>query len=69
MEFVPALAVKAVDSTAAGDAFSGSLAIGLAQGQGLPDAAQFAARVAAVSVTKMGAQSSMPTRQDVDAFF
>ncbi len=67
-EFVPAPSVKVVDSTAAGDAFTGSLAVGLAQGQTVSDAALFAARVAALSVTKMGAQSSLPTRQDVDAF-
>jgi ribokinase len=68
MEFVRAAAVEAVDATAAGDAFTGSLSVGLAQGQSLRDAAAFAARVAAYSVTKMGAQPSMPTRQEVDAF-
>ncbi len=68
MEFVPAVPVRAVDATAAGDAFTGSLAVGLAQGQTLRDAARFAARVAALSVTKMGAQPSMPTRREVDAF-
>jgi len=68
MEFVRATVVEAVDATAAGDAFTGSLAVGLAQGQSLRDAAEFAARVAAYSVTKMGAQPSMPTRQEVDAF-
>jgi len=68
MAFVAAPAVTAVDATAAGDAFTGSLAVGLAQGQSLPDAAAFAARVAALSVTKMGAQPSLPTRQEVDAF-
>ena len=69
MTFVPALPVKAVDATAAGDAFTGSLAVGLAQGQTLRDAGAFAARVAALSVTKMGAQSSMPTRQEVETYF
>jgi len=68
-QFVGALSVQAVDTTAAGDAYTGSLAVALAQGKPLADAAQFAARVAALSVTKMGAQSSMPTRQDVEAFF
>jgi len=68
MEFVPAIPVDAVDATAAGDAFTGSLAVGLAQGQALRDAAALAARVAAISVTKMGAQPSMPTRQDMEAF-
>ena len=60
--------VDAVDATAAGDAFTGSLAVGLAQGQALADAALFANRVAALSVTKLGAQPSMPTREAVETF-
>ena len=67
-QFVPAVKVDAVDATAAGDAFTGSLAVGLAQGQALFDAALFANYVAALSVTKMGAQSSMPSRQTVESF-
>jgi ribokinase len=67
-EFVEARKVTAVDSTAAGDAFTGSLAFGLARGQSLSEAALFANDVAAVSVTKMGAQPSMPTVQEVEAF-
>ena len=68
MELVPAMEVKAVDTTAAGDAFTGSLAVGLAQGQSLRDAALFAGRVAAFSVTRLGAQPSMPTRAELDEF-
>jgi len=68
MEFVPAVKVDAVDATAAGDAFTGSLAVGLAQGKTLPDAALFANYVAALSVTKMGAQSSMPAKEEVESF-
>jgi ribokinase len=68
VEFVPAIKVNAVDATAAGDAFTGSLAVGLAQGQSLAEAALFANRAAALSVTKMGAQPSMPTRQAVESF-
>lgn len=60
--------VEAVDSTAAGDAFTGSLAYGLANGQSLRDAAVYANMVAAISVTRLGAQSSMPTKEEVDAF-
>ena len=67
-EFVPAIKVEAVDSTAAGDAFTGALAVALAQGQDLFEAALFANQVAALSVTKMGAQSSMPTKQQVESF-
>ena len=68
IEFVPAIKVNAVDATAAGDAFTGSLAVGLTQGKTLADAALFANYVAALSVTKMGAQSSMPTREEVESF-
>jgi ribokinase len=60
--------VDAVDSTAAGDAFTGSLAIGIAQNRPLLEAALFANYVAALSVTKMGAQSSMPTLGEVKSF-
>jgi ribokinase len=67
-ELVPAMKVKAVDTTAAGDAFTGSLAVGLAQGQSLRDAALFAGRVAAFSVTRLGAQPSMPTREELEEF-
>jgi len=68
MESVPAVKVDAVDATAAGDAFTGSLAVGLAQGWELFDAALFANQVAALSVTKMGAQSSMPAKEEVERF-
>lgn len=68
MEFVTARKVEAVDSTAAGDAFTGSLAVGIAQGKTLSEAALFANYVAALSVTKMGAQPSMPTLQEVQDF-
>jgi len=67
-EFVPAIKVDAVDATAAGDAFTGAVAFGLAQGRELFEAALFANYVAALSVTKVGAQSSMPTMQDVESF-
>ena len=67
-EFAAAIKVEAVDATAAGDAFTGGLAFGLAKGQALFDAALFANRVAALSVTKMGAQSSMPTAEAVESF-
>jgi ribokinase len=68
MEFVSAVKVDALDTTAAGDAFTGSLAVGLAQGKKLYDASLFANYVAALSVTKMGAQSSMPTAEMVESF-
>jgi ribokinase len=64
--YVPAIKVQAVDTTAAGDAFTASLACGLAEGDSIVESARFAARVAAISVTRMGAQSSMPTRVEVE---
>ena len=67
-QYVSARKVDAVDSTAAGDAFTGSLAVGIAQNKPLSDAALFANYVAALSVTKMGAQSSMPTLGEVESF-
>ena len=67
-EFVPSVKVDTVDATAAGDAFTGSLTVGLAQGKTLRDAALFSNHVAALSVTKMGAQSSMPDAGQVENF-
>ncbi|MHC4117196.1 MAG: ribokinase [Planctomycetota bacterium] len=67
-EYVPSRKVDAVDSTAAGDAFTGSLAVGIAEKKAIMDAALFANYVAALSVTKMGAQSSMPTLGQVESF-
>lgn len=67
-EFVAPMPVTPVDTTAAGDAFTASLACALAEGGDLPGAARFAARVAAISVTRMGAQPSMPTRAEVESY-
>jgi len=67
-EYLAAEKVNAVDTTAAGDAFTGSLAVGMGRGQGLREAALFANRAAALCVTKMGAQPSMPTMEEVRDF-
>lgn len=67
-EFIPAFAVEAVDTTAAGDAFNGAFAVGLMMGKPARESAVFAAGVAAVSVTRLGAQPSMPTMAEVDSF-
>lgn len=65
---VPGVPVQAVDSTAAGDAFSAALAVGLARGGSTGDAARYATRVAALTVTRAGAQPSLPTTEEVEAF-
>jgi ribokinase len=67
-EHFPAFKVQAVDSTAAGDAFNGSFAVGLIQSKPLGDALRFASAAAAISVTRKGAQPSMPTAREVAAF-
>lgn len=64
----PAVGVPAVDSTGAGDAFVGSLAVFLAEGVALPHAVPRANAVAALSVTKIGTQVSFPSRAEADAF-
>lgn len=60
-------AVDVVDSTAAGDAFNGAIAFSLAQGHSIEESVQFANVVASYSVTKLGAQSSMPTMAEIKA--
>jgi ribokinase len=62
---VPAVPVRPVDTTAAGDAFCGGLADALAGGAALPDAARWAVRVAAAACTRQGAQVSLPTPAEV----
>ncbi|MER6786843.1 ribokinase [Streptomyces sp. NPDC000658] len=59
--------VDAVDTTGAGDAFTAALAWRLGRGASLEEAAAYAARVGAVSVTRKGAQESFPTAEEVDA--
>lgn len=59
--------VDAVDTTAAGDAFNGALAVALSEGQTLIDAAGWATHVAALSVTRAGAQLSLPRRAELEA--
>lgn len=63
---VTAPPVTAVDTTAAGDCFNGALAVAIAEGRDLPDAVAFACKAASISVTRMGAQASLPYRQEVD---
>ncbi|HET6879901.1 MAG TPA: ribokinase [Pirellulales bacterium] len=58
--------VPAVDTTAAGDAFNGALAVALAEGLSLVEAARFANRAAALAVTRSGAQPSLPSRNEIE---
>jgi ribokinase len=64
-ELVPGFKVEAVDTTAAGDVFNGALAVALAECSPLPKAVRFANAAAALSVTKLGAQPSAPTREEI----
>ncbi len=65
--FIPARPVQAVDTTAAGDAFTGALAVALAEGRTIAEAAQWATRAASIAVTRAGAQPSLPRRDEVEA--
>ncbi len=62
---VPALKVKAVDATAAGDTFCGAVCVALAEEKNIIEAVEFACQASAVTVTRMGAQSSLPYRSEV----
>jgi ribokinase len=64
----PAFPVEAIDATAAGDTFNGALAVALAEGQPVPAALRFANAAAALSVTRLGAQASIPSREEVEQF-
>lgn len=65
---IPAFAVSPVDTVAAGDAFNGGLATALAEGLSLRQAVVRGNAVAALAVTKVGAQTAMPDRAQLDAF-
>ncbi len=62
---IPAPEVETIDTTAAGDVFNGALAVALAEGKGMTDAVSFACRAASIAVTKLGAQASIPFRNEV----
>jgi len=63
---VPAFVVKAVDTTAAGDSFMGALVVGMVEGMTLPEAVRMANAAGALACTKLGAQPSIPTRDEVN---
>jgi ribokinase len=64
----PAPVVKAMDTTAAGDTFSGALAVAITENMDWENAIRFAVEAASVSVTRTGAQSSLPFRNEIDSF-
>jgi ribokinase len=66
---LPAIPVEAVDPTGAGDAFIGALGFFLAEGRELLEAARWANASAALSVMRLGAQASFPTRDEVEGLF
>ena len=68
IEHLPALPVQPLDTTAAGDCFTGALAVEFASGQSLRASVRFAGAAAALSVTRRGAQPALPTRTEVEAF-
>lgn len=65
---IEALKVEAVDTTAAGDTFNGALCVGLSEGKSIVESVKMASRAAAITVTRMGAQSSIPYRKEMAAF-
>ena len=67
-EMIPAFKVKAVDTTAAGDVYCGTLATALVEGMEPLEAVQFASAAAAISVTRLGAQPSIPHREEMRPF-
>ncbi len=67
-QLVLARKVKAVDTTGAGDTYCGSICVALSEGKSIKEAAEFASAVSALSVTKMGAQTAIPTRAEAEVF-
>ena len=65
--FVPPYNVEVVDTTSAGDAFSGALAVSLAEGKSLKDAVRYGSAAGALAVTRPGVQTAMPSLLEVDA--
>jgi ribokinase len=65
--YVPAFKVKAIDTVAAGDAFNGGLAVALSESRPFDEAIRWGLTAGAISVTRQGAQPSMPTRNEVEA--
>ena len=62
---IPSPKVEAIDTTAAGDIFNGAIAVAISEGLALEKAVEFACKAAAISVTRMGAQSSAPYKNEI----
>jgi ribokinase len=62
---IPGISVEAVDTTAAGDVFNGAIAVALSEGKKIEEAVKFANKAAALSVTRLGAQASAPSRDEI----
>jgi ribokinase len=65
--FVEATKVDALDTTAAGDTFCGAVCVGLSEGKSILDSVKLAARASAITVTRMGAQASIPYRSELSS--
>ena len=65
---VPPFSIKPVDTTASGDAFNGALAVALARGEDLPQAVRYANAAGAITATRLGAQPSLPTEEELNQF-
>lgn len=63
---VPACKVEAIDTVAAGDVFNGAFCVALSEGRSLEESARFAAKASAIAVTRMGAQTSIPYRREIE---
>ena len=66
IKFIPSPKVKAIDTTAAGDCFNGALSVGIAIGLSLEEGIKRACHAASISVTRKGAQDSMPYSKEID---
>ena len=64
----PCIKIEPVDTTAAGDTLCGGMAMGLAKGELLADAVRLGSTAASITCTKMGAQPSIPTKEEVENF-
>lgn len=65
LQLIKAPKVEAIDTTAAGDTFNGALAVALSEGKSIAESVAFANKAAAISVTRIGAQSSVPYRKEI----